>query len=158
MFNRITIAAAVSAAALSTAAIASGPLQITSKVLAETKVRAADGSTSLVLGPVKKVGPGDGVVFVLAYRNTGAQPIGNVVLDNPVPQGIAYRGPSGTSPAPEVSVDGKTYGPLASLDVRTPTGARRAAAPNDVTHVRWRLAAPLTAGAQGQLAFKAVLK
>ena len=63
-----------------------------------------------------------------------------------------------TSAAPELSVDGKTYGPLASLRVATATGTTRAATADDVTHVRWRLARPITAGAQGQLAFEAVLR
>ena len=101
--------------------------------------------------------PGDRVVFVLSYRNVGGQPIGGVVFNNPVPRGIAYRGPSATSPAPDVSVDGKTFGTLAALRVQTPVGTR-AAGPDDVTAVRWHLAAPLAAGAQGQFAFQAVLK
>lgn len=155
-----TIAAttAVIAAALAAPAFAAGPLQVESKVLTEQKMRAPDGTVRVVLGPAKKIVPGDHVTFVLAYRNTGAQPIGNVVLDNPVPKGIAYRGPAATSVAPELSVDGKTYGPLTSLRVMTAIGTTRAATADDVTHVRWRLARPITAGTQGQLAFDAVLK
>ena len=37
-------------------------------------------------------------------------------------------------------------------------GGWRVAAPDDVTHVRWRLDRPLPAGAKGQFAFQAVLK
>lgn len=139
-------------------ALAAGPLQVTAKVLTEQKVREPDGSVRVNLVPARKVVPGDKVVFVLGYRNTGTQSISNVVLDNPVPAGIAYRGPSATSAAPDVSVDGKTYGPLGSLSVRTAPGVTRAAGPDDVTNVRWRLASPVTAGAQGQLSFQAVLK
>jgi uncharacterized repeat protein (TIGR01451 family) len=157
MFTRLYAAAALSAVVVSTAAVAAGPLQVVSKILAEHRVRAADGSTSVTLVPANKVVPGDRVVFVLAYHNTGGQPIGNLVLDNPVPKGIAYRGPSANSTAPEVSVDGKTYGALGALRVRTASGAR-AASPDDVTNVRWRLAGPLAAGAQGQFSFQAVLK
>ncbi|MBN8809333.1 MAG: hypothetical protein J0I47_14010 [Sphingomonas sp.] len=149
--------AIVAAAAVSTAAIAAGPLQVTSKILAEHRARAADGTTSETLVAAAKVVPGTRVVFVLEYRNTGRQPLANIVFDNPVPRGIAYRGPAPNSPAPEVSVDGKTYGALAALSVRTPAGARPAG-PDDVTHVRWRLARPLAPGAQGQFAFQAVLK
>lgn len=158
MLKQLYAAAAVSALAISGAAVAAGPLQIVSKILAESRVRAADGSTSVVLGPARRVVPGDRVVFVLSYRNTGTQPIGNIVLDNPVPNGIAYRGPAPNSPTPDVSVDGRIYGPLASLRVRTATGAARAASPDDVTSVRWRLAGSLAAGAKGQFAFQAVLK
>lgn len=160
MYHRIPAAipaAAMLALTLVSAAQAAGPLQVVSKVLSEQRVRAADGSTSVNLVPARKVVPGDRVVFVLTYRNTAAQPIGGVVFNNPVPRGIAYRGPTATSPAPDVSVDGKTFGSLATLRVQTPVGAR-AASPDDVTAVRWRLAAPLAAGAQGQFAFQAVLK
>lgn len=156
MLHRSTFVLAASLFAVP--ALAAGPLQVTAKVLTEQKVRAADGSVRVNLVPARKVVPGDKVVFVLGYRNTGTQSISNVVLDNPVPAGIAYRGPSATSAAPDVSVDGKTYGPLGSLRVRTAPGVTRAAAPDDVTNVRWRLASPVTAGAQGQLSFQAVLK
>lgn len=139
-------------------ALAAGPLQVTAKVLTEQRARAPDGSVRIDLIPARKVVPGDKVLFVLGYRNTGTQAISDIVLDNPVPSGIAYRGPSATSAAPEVSVDGKTYGPLGSLRVRTVTGVTRAASPDDVTNVRWRLASPVAAGAQGQLSFQAVLK
>jgi hypothetical protein len=101
--------------------------------------------------------PGDRLVVTLAYRNTGGQPLSDLVLANPVPRGLAYRAPAPGSAEPEVSVDGRSFGPLASLRVATAAGSR-AATPDDVTHVRWRLARPLTAGAQGQFAFQAVLK
>jgi uncharacterized repeat protein (TIGR01451 family) len=156
MFKPLHIAI-VAGAAITTAAVAAGPLQVTSKILAEHRTRAADGSTSVTLVAANKVVPGNRVVFVLDYKNTGRQPIANIVLDNPVPQGIAYRAPGANSPAPELSTDGKTYGALASLRVRAATGLRPATA-DDVTHVRWRLAAPLAAGAQGQFSFQAVLK
>ncbi|WP_242140308.1 MULTISPECIES: hypothetical protein [unclassified Sphingomonas] len=152
-------AAVVLAAAMATPALAAGPLQVESKVLVEQKIRAADGTVRVVLGPPRKVVPGDRVTFVLAYRNTGTQPIANIVLDNPVPKGMAYRGPAAASAAPELSIDGKTYGAsLAALSVMNPIGTLRAATPDDVTHVRWRLARPISPGGQGQLAFNAILK
>jgi len=151
-------AAAALAAVLTTPAFAGGPLQVASKVLTEKKAAAADGTTRVTLVPTKKVVPGDKVVFVLDYHNTGAQPLANVVLDNPVPQELAYRSAAQGSPTPEVSVDGKTYGELGALHVRTASGGLRPASLDDVTSVRWRLASPITAGAHGQLAFQAVLK
>lgn len=157
MFTPLRLAI-LATSAIALPALAAGPLQVESKVLAEQKTRAPDGTVRVALAPVRRVVPGDRVTFVLAYRNTGTQPIGNVVLDNPVPKGIAYRAPAPTSAAPEVSVDGKTYGALASLRVASGTGTTRAATADDVTHVRWRLARPITAGAQGQLAFEAVLR
>jgi uncharacterized repeat protein (TIGR01451 family) len=157
MFLRNSVAVMVTAAVAVPAIASAGPFQVTSKILTEQKSKAADGTVRVSLVPANKVVPGNKVVFVLAYHNTGKQPIGNIVLDNPVPAGIAYRGPAANSAAPEVSVDGKTYGPLASLQVRTAAGMR-AAGPDDVTNVRWRLAGTVAAGAQGQVSFQGILK
>lgn len=150
---------AVAAVAFAVPAIAgAGPLQVTSKVFIEAPTRAADGSAKMVLMPAKKAVPGDRVVFVLAYRNTGAQPLDRLVFDNPLPAGIAYRAPAQGSAAPELSVDGKTYGPLSTLRVAAAGAPARPARADDVTHVRWRLNGPLAANGQGQFAFQAVLK
>ena len=150
-----------SAVLMATAAVApaaAGPLQVTSSILVESRSAGADGTTRVALVKPSRITPGDKVIFVLAYRNTGAQPLANVVLANPLPRQISYRSASPGSPAPDVSVDGKTFGSLDSLRVRSLDGSMRAASPNDVTSVRWRLASPIPAGAQGQFAFQAVLK
>ena len=157
MITRPMIAAVLVATA-AVASAAAGPLQVTSSILVESRTAAADGTTRIALVKPSKVTPGDKVIFVLSYRNTGAQPLANVVLDNPLPRQIAYRSANPGSPAPDVSVDGKTFGSLESLRVRSLDGSTRAAGPNDVTSVRWRLASPLAAGSQGQFAFQAVLK
>jgi len=140
------------AALAATPAAAAGPLQVTSQVMVEARQRAADGTTRIALVPARRVVPGDRVVFTLAYRNTGTQPLADLVFDNPVPRGVAYRAPAPDGPAPELSVDGRRYGTLAQL------AAGRAVDPDDVTHVRWRLPRPLAPGAAGTFAFLAVLK
>lgn len=158
MFAHKLIAATAAITAIAAPAIAAGPLQVASKVFVEARSLAADGSVRTALVPARKAVPGDHVVFVLAYKNTGAQPLGNLVFDNPLPREIAYRAPAQGSAAPELSVDGKTYGALASLRVPVAGGGSRAATSDDVTHVRWKLAGSLGPGAQGQFAFQAVLK
>lgn len=153
MLRSMTALGALAAAAPALA----GPLDVSGKVLVEQRVAAADGTTRTTLAAPGHVVPGDHVVFVLAYRNTGRQPIADLVLANPVPAGMAYRGAQPGSVAPELSVDGRSFAALATLRVRAATGTR-AARPDDVTTVRWRLASPLPAGAQGQFAFQAVVK
>lgn len=152
--------AIIAAAAIAVPAIAAtqSPLEIASKIFVAERKLAADGTVHTALVPAKKAVPGDQVVFVLAYRNTGAAPLSNLVFNNPVPAGVAYRAPAEGSPAPELSVDGKTFGALASLRVPVAGGASRPAGANDVTHVRWRLNGALAAGGKGQFAFQAVLK
>lgn len=155
-------AAAVSLAAVSLAiaapAIAAGPLTMTTRMMVEKRVAAPDGSTRTTLVPAARAVPGDRITVVLAYRNTGSAPIANLVLANPVPRNIAYRSPAAASPAPELSVDGKTFGSLADLSVKGTDGTLRPAGAGDVTHVRWRLSSPIAAGQGGELAFQAVLK
>jgi len=138
--------------------LASGPLTVESSMLTLQKRAAADGTTTVSLVRAAKAVPGDKVVMRLAYRNTGSAPIGNVVLNNPVPKGIAYRAPAAGSIAPELSVDGQTFGPLATLRVTGADGRQRAATADDITHVRWRIASPIAAGAQGQVSFEGLLK
>lgn len=154
--HRLFLTAALTMTAIAAHA-GNGPLEVTSTAQVEVKQRQADGTTRVALTPAKRVVPGDRVVLTLAYRNTGAKPIDNVVFANPIPAGLAYRAPADGSVAPEVSVDGKTYAPLATLTVRDANGTR-AARSDDVTHIRWRLSRPLPPGAQGKFAYAAVLK
>lgn len=152
------LSALIAGAALSAPAAASqGPLQVASKIFVEQRSLAPDGSVRAKLEPATRAVPGDHVVFVLAYRNTGTAPLSDVVLNNPVPGAIAWRATGAQSAEPDLSVDGKSFGKLAQLRVPSAGGGSRAATANDVRHVRWRLAT-VPAGGQGQLAFKAVLK
>lgn len=158
MIPRPLIAVAIASTLAAPAFAAAGPLVVTSKVLVERRTAAPDGTTRVALAKPTRVVPGDRVVFVLDYRNTGRQPIADIVLANPLPPAIAYRAPRAGSPAPELSVDGRTFGPLASLMVPMPGGGARPARTDDVVAVRWRLSTPLAAGGQGELAFQAALK
>jgi uncharacterized repeat protein (TIGR01451 family) len=104
-----------------------------------------------------KVTPGDRLLFVLSYKNMGAQPASDFVVTNPVPAAVAYTGSEDETPM--VSVDGgKTWGALASLSVTQADGTTRAAAPRDVTHVRWALGRAIPAGQGGKLSFRGVVK
>ena len=149
---------AVAALAVATPALAAGPLTLSSEVKVEKRIAAADGTTRTILAAPGHVVPGDRVVFVLNYRNTGSQPLSNVVLANPVPKNISYRAAAAGSAVPELSVDGENFGTLGALRVPTAVGATRAASSDDVTTVRWRLTSPIAAGSQGQFAFQAVIK
>lgn len=144
--------------AVTAAGASAAPLEITTRMLVAKRVAAADGTTRIDLVTPGKVVPGDQVTFVLRYRNTGRQPIANVVLANPLPRGVAFRGAGAGTPPPEVSTDGSHYAPLAALRVAAPGGGARAATPDDVVAVRWRLTTPVAAGAAGQFAFQGVLR
>jgi uncharacterized repeat protein (TIGR01451 family) len=140
------------AAGLASPAMA-GPVKIVADVLGETRVRANDGTTDIKLVPAGRVVPGDNVVYRLTVRNDGAAAARGIVVANPVPAGMEYVGPAAGSAAPELSVDGKTFGTLAALSA----GGRPATA-SDVRVVRWRLAQPVAAGGTSSVAFRARLK
>ena len=145
-------------AGLAAPASATGPLQVTSHILAERHVGAADGTVRTVTTAAGRHAPGDRLVVELAYRNTGQRPIADLVLADPVPAALAYRGPAEGSPPPELSVDGTRFAPLSALVVALPGGGTRAAGVDDVVAVRWRLPGALAAGAGGALSFRAVLR
>lgn len=134
------------------------PVELVTKVMTEQRTAAKDGTTQVALAPAGRVTPGDRIVYQIAYRNTGTQPISDFVVSNPLPKDVAYMAPAAGSPAPDLSVDGSTFGSLAVLRVKGPNGALRPATAADVKAVRWRLAEPLAAGSHGQFAFRAVLK
>ena len=150
------LAAAIAAAAPAPAS--TSPLQVASSVAVERPVAAADGTSRLVATPGRRARPGDRLVVTLAYRNAGSRPIADLVLADPVPPALAYRGTAAGSPEPDLSVDGQRFATLADLRVALPTGGSRAAGLDDVVAVRWRLPAALPPGGGGTLAFRAVLK
>ena len=128
-----------------------------SSVFVERIVPDAKGKSRTVLEEPKIVTPGDRLVFILQYRNTGTQFAKDFVVTNPMPAPVAYQGTSDA--VAQVSVDGgKTFASLASLKVRDPDGTVRAARPEDVTHVRWALREPIAAGAQGKLSFRGIVR
>ena len=150
LFAALAVAGAVPAIA--------GPVDLVTKVLTEKRVAAKDGTTHVDLKATGHAVPGDRLVYQIAYRNSGTQPVKDFVLSNPLPQGVNYVAPADGSPAPELSVDGSTFGSLAALRVKDPNGAYRPAGSDDVKIVRWRLSQPLNPGAAGQVAFRAVLR
>lgn len=161
MSRALAVAAAatiITAHPSAAAAQAGGPLTVETRMLAEQRARATDGSTRIQMVPAAQVVPGTPVRIVIDYRNTGAQPIAGLVIANPVPANTLYRGVAAGVPQPEVTIDGARFAPLAALTVRGAGGEIRAAVAADVTAVRWRIDQPLPAGAKGQFAFEAVLK
>lgn len=146
------IVSIVASTLLAGAAQAQG-VTLTARVLQEKTVEDA-GVKRVVLVPAATVTPGQEVVYDLSYANAGSKPAEQVVLTNPVPATLEYV--SGDSAL--VSVDGgKTFAVLTSLKVANADGTQRPAAPKDVTHVRWNIAA-IAPGASGHVLFKARLK
>src|SRR5688572_31814382 len=139
------------------AALAADEVRLTSEVFVERNVPQPDGSVRTVREAPNVVTPGETLVFVLTYRNEGAAAATGFVVTNPMPESVIYA--DRASPGEIVSVDGgQSWGELASLRVNNADGTMRPAAVADVTHVRWRFAAPIPAGEGGNLSFQGVVR
>ncbi len=141
----------------STIAMAASAVQLSSDVFVEKTVRHTDGSVAKILEEPKMVTPGDHLVFVVKYKNTGAAPAEKFVVTNPLPSAVAFNG---TSDGLEmVSIDGgKSWGFLSSTIVKNAAGEERPALMSDVTHIRWNLNRPLASGSEGKLVFREIVR
>lgn len=144
-------------ALFTSAQLMAAPLELASDVFVERALKRADGTVATVLEEPKTVLPGDQLVFVVRYKNTGVQPASKFSVTNPIPRAVAF---SGTADGTEVvSVDGgKTWGFLSQLKISKADGTLRPALPGDVTHVKWNLNQTLAAGSAGKLVFRGVVR
>lgn len=144
----------IAALGLASPAFATG-VKLESSVQEEITTVDAKGEKKISLVEPTAVAPGDVVVIRIAYHNTSAAPVGDIVISNPVPEHLSFL--SVREGVGMVSVDGgKTYGGLVDLKVKDGDDMRPAVAA-DVTHVRWTFDQALAAGAQGAVAFAARL-
>ena len=138
-------------------ALAANQVALDNNVFVERVSTDASGKQRVLLEEPKVVVPGDRLVFVLNYRNAGAQPADKFVITNPMPSAVRFAGAADASPI--VSVDGgKAWGALDTLSVIQPDGTRRPAQPADVTHIRWAFQKPIPAGGSGKVMFRGVVK
>ena len=153
----VTLCLAAVTASIGVSAHAATPLTLSSDVFVERQVVRSDGSRVVVLEKPNLVLPGDNLVFVVKYRNTSSATASNLVVTNPLPTAVAFNG---TSDGLEVvSVDGgNVWGSLNVLRVKQADGNVRAADRRDVTHIKWNLNQRLTAGAEGKLIFRGIVK
>lgn len=106
--------------------------------------------------------PGDRVIFTLKYKNQGALPANAFRATNPMPGPVQFI--SAVEEWAEVSVDGgKVWGKLADLTVQAKSAdglidVVRAAAVEDVTHVRWVFPNAIPPGGEGTLSYRGVVK
>lgn len=125
------------------------------------KVTDKKGNTIKKLEALDRAVPGQEVIYVLTYRNTGKEAVSNVVVANPVPKELTYVAHSakGNNARFEVSVDGgKEFATLETLVIKNADGSTRPATAADVTDLRWIVSIPLKAGAEGSVMYRTILK
>lgn len=102
------------------------------------------------LEPAHDLSPGDRLVYLVKWYRLGGS--GGFVVTNPLPRSVYFQ--SSANGNEEVSIDGgRSWGKLASLRI----GAR-IATPEDVTHVRWRVAPTTAAKGSGRIAYSAIVR
>jgi uncharacterized repeat protein (TIGR01451 family) len=157
--NRViaSILLSLSAMLITGTAHAANPVQLTSDVYVEKRVKRSNGQITTILEKPNMVIPGDNLVFVVKYRNNGTAPASKFVVTNPLPSAVAFNG---TSDGLEVvSIDGgKSWGFLQSLSVKNAKGEIRPALMADVTHIRWNLNQTIASGSEGKLIFRGIVK
>jgi uncharacterized repeat protein (TIGR01451 family) len=131
--------------------------------LVEKLAAGPDGASSapVLLPPTAAPDPGDALVYTVQFKNSSAGAVDDVRITKPVPPGVRYVAGSASGPGCEVlfSVDGgRTFGLANELSVAAVDGTRRAAEPDDYTHIRWRLRTPLAPDATGFVRFRAVAR
>jgi len=104
--------------------------------------------TSRHLEPADRLTRGDRVITVVNWYRTGGQ--GSFTITNPMPRAVSYQASAWDDQ--DVSVDGgRTWGQLGALRI-----GNRFATPEDVTHVRWRIAADRRSS--GRIAYSGIVR
>lgn len=150
----------ISAAGLAFGAQAQA-LEATQTVEKEISITQADGTVLTKLVAVDAVTPGEKVVYTVNFTNDDLSPATDLVLAMPVPTHVRYLEGSADRQGAVVrySTDGgSTFAARESLRMPAVGGGTRAASPDDITHIQWKIAGPVPAGASDKIAFKARLR
>lgn len=142
--------------------------EIETTLVAEVRleITAPDNRRIVRLVPATTLQQGQEIFYTVRIRNSGNVAARDVEVVQRIPENTTYVADSAAGPGAEVSVSadgGATFGKEGQLTVTeqpTPvhTPLTRPAAPQDYTHVRWRLRNPLAPGAVALARFRAVFR
>jgi uncharacterized repeat protein (TIGR01451 family) len=148
---------ALLALAAPAAALASSDVLTKSSIFVERIEPQGSGARRVRLEPARQVSPGERLIYVVEYRNTGKRPVEGFTVTNPLPRTV--RLDETVDGSEIVSIDGgRNWGVLSSLRVSLGEGSWRPANPDDVTHLRWRVGDRLMQGETRRVTFRAIVR
>lgn len=155
------LASLLVAASLTGFALNAQALTAKQSVEKETTIVGADGSVQTVRETVEKIVPGERVVYSLDYANDEAAAANDIVLTMPIPAEVKYIEGSAEQPQANVTFSadgGESFSNRQSVMMIDQAGNIRAAGADELTHVRWTVAGPISAGESGVLSFAASVR
>jgi uncharacterized repeat protein (TIGR01451 family) len=139
---------------------ADGAISLKSIAQVEMEVIDKDGKKTLQRTPVGKAVPASEVIYTTTFQNLIDKPVGNIVINNPIPNDSDYKAGSAFGKDCEIlfSVDGKSFAVAENLKVKGADGKERIALPREYTHIRWTYRGQLAAGKSGEVGFRTLIK
>jgi uncharacterized repeat protein (TIGR01451 family) len=139
------------------------PVPIETTLIAEVRdtVQLASGQQVYRFVPAKALTQGQIVYYTVRIRNPTPVVARGVEVVRRIPANTFYVPGSAAGPGAQIdfSADGgQTFAPPSRVTVTDGSGSRRAAKPEDYTHIRWRLRNPLAPGALAHARFRAVFQ
>jgi uncharacterized repeat protein (TIGR01451 family) len=114
--------------------------------------------------PVEKTGPGDTLIYTIAYHNAGKIAVIDATIINPLPRGIVYVLESAAGKDADITCSingGQSFHPSPVTErIRKPDGIVevKPAAADRYTHIKWIIKKPVQPGQSGRVSFKATVK
>ena len=138
-----------------------GHIELTTVAEIEKVVVNETGEKETMLVPAAKVLPGDEVIYRITYRNISDKPVENIVITDPVPEHMFYKGGSASGEGMEItfSIDGgKTYDTPDKLIKTLDDGSKVMAEASEYTNISWAMKRDLQPGEKGEVSFWAELE
>lgn len=127
----------------------------------EIKVKDENGKITTKRIAPKRVLPGDELVHIIRYINSGKVEATDVVINNPIQKDLLYTADSAYGPNTKIRFsvdDGKTFDEPNNLIVKLPDGTERLATESDYTNIRWVLNKALAPEEKGQVGYRTKVK
>ncbi|MGB7372782.1 hypothetical protein [Pontixanthobacter sp.] len=116
--------------------------------------RLSDNGETRSVVPATILRSGDTVILMVSWQ--ADQSRNAFTVSSPIPKHLSFK--ASASDRQVVSIDGgKNWARLADLTVKDGTQTRRASA-EDVTHLRWRIAANTAARGSGKITYSAIVR